>query len=179
MPDADVRVTADLTFLVDVPHPVRRRGRRSLSSRVLGGRSSHPTRCTGRVQADGHDITIALDPLPSLGGGSSRPLVRPLANHLDRHGLTVHVVGPHGPLIRLGAGARAPWWQLPATHGSRIELLSLRALARSLRGPRIFEMALPPAAVFPAVTEAQRSTRRRVAVGVRQVLRRVGGRRRR
>ena len=179
MPDADVRVTADLTFLVDVPAPARRRSWRSLSPRALGARSTHPTRCTGRVRADGHEITVELEPLPSLGGGSSRPLVRPLANHLDRNGLTVHIVGPHGPLIRLGASARAPWWQLPATHGSRIELVSLRALARSLRGPRIFEMALPPAAVLPTVTEAQRSTRRRVAVAARQVLRRVSGRRRR
>ena len=179
MPDADVRVTADLTFLVDVPEAARRRGWRSPISRVLGGRPTHPTRCAGQVRADGHHITVEIEPLPSLGGGSTRPLVRPLANHLDRNGLTVHVVGPHGPLVRLGTDARAPWWQLPVTRSSRIELVSLRALVRSLRGPRIFEMALPPAAALPAVTKAQRSTRGRVAVAARQVLRRVSGRRRR
>ena len=155
-------VTADLTFHVDVPDG-----------------SAHPTRCTGRVQADGRDITVAFDPMPSLGGASTRPMVRPLANHLDRLGLTLQVVGPDGPLIRLGAGARAPWWQRPLTHGARVHLVSLRALARSVGGPKVFQVALPPAAVLPAVTDAQRSRRRRVAVAVRQVLRRVSGRRRR
>lgn len=151
-------VTADLTFQVDLPDAGR---------------------CTGRVHADGQDVTVEFDQMPSLGGSAARPLVRPLANQLDRLGLTVRVVGPDGPLIRIGAGARAPWWQRVATHGSRIELVSLRALVRSRGGPRVFEVALPPAAVLPVVTGVQRSTRRRVVVLVRQLVRRLSGRRRR
>jgi len=116
--------------------------------------------------------------MPSLGGSSTRPLVRPLANQLDRLGLTLTVVGPDGPLVRLGAGVRSPWWQVVATHGSRIELVSLRALARSVGGPDVFAVALPPAAALPAVTRSQRSARRRVAVAARQLLRRVSGSRR-
>lgn len=172
-------VTADLTFRVDLPGTAPRRGWRWLRSRASSSRSTHPTRCTGRVQAAGRDITVEFDPMPSLGGTSTRPLVRPLANHLDRLGLTVQIVGPEGPLVKLGSDARAPWWQRPATRGSRIQLVSLRALARSARGPKVFAVALPPAAVLPAVSDAQRSRRRRVAVAVRQVLRRFSGRRRR
>lgn len=154
-------VNADLTFQVDVP-----------------GRSANPTRCTGRVQADGHDITVEFDPMPSLGGSSTRPLVRPMANQLHRLGLTLVVVGPDGPLVRIGARAQAPWWQRFLTRGLHVELVSVRALARSFGGPRVFEAALPPAAVLPAVTSAQRSTRRRVSVAARQTARRVIGRRR-
>lgn len=172
-------VTADLTFHVDLPGPAPR-GWGSRRSRASSpGRRPRPTRCSGRVRADGSDITVEFDPMPSLGGTSTRPLVRPLANHLDRLGLTVRIVGPDGPLIMLGAGAHAPWWQRPITHGSRIQLVSLRGLARSLGGPKVFEVALPPAAVLPAVTDAQRSRRRRLAVIVRQGLRRFSGRRRR
>ena len=157
-----LRVRADLTFTVDVP-----------------GDAAHPTRCTGRVEADGgRDVTVSFSPMPSLGGTSTRPLVRPLAERLDDLGLTLHVHGPDGPLVRLGAGVDAPWWQWPATRSSRIELVSARAVARSLRGPRVFEVALPPSAVLPAVGDRQRSGRRRVAVALRQLGRRVVRRRR-
>lgn len=157
-----MRVRADLAFQVDVP-----------------GRSAAPTRCSGRVQADGQEITVSFSQTPSLGGSSTRPLVRPLAQRLERLGLVVRVVGPDGPLLRLGAGVRAPRWQLIATRSSRIELLSARALARSFGGPRVFEAALPPGVVLPAVSERQRSRRRRVAVALRQAGRRLAGRRRR
>lgn len=132
----------------------------------------------GRVQADGQVITVEFDPMPSLGGSSTRPLVRPLANRLHDLGLTVVVAGPDGPLIRIGAEAQAPRWQQIVTRGLHVELISPRAVVRSLRGPTVFKVALPPAAVLPAVTNEQRSTRRRVSVAVRQVLRRVTGRRR-
>jgi len=161
MPAADLLVTADLTFQVEVP-----------------SRSSDPTRCTGRVSADGHDITVEFDPMPSLGGSSTRPLVRPLANQLHRLGLTVVVVGPDGPLVRIGARARAAWWQRLVTRGLRVELLSVRGLARSVGGPRVFQVALPPAAALPTLTERQRSRRHRVGDVVRQVGRRVTGKRR-
>ena len=154
-------VTADLAFSVDVP-----------------GRTAHPTRCTGRVHADGRQITVEVAPLPSLGGSSTRPLVRPLARQLERLGLSLQVVGPDGPLIRLGAGVRAPWWQLVATSSSRIELVSWRGLARSLGGPRIFQVALPPEAALPAVGARRRGVRRRAAAALRQTGRRLTGRRR-
>ena len=157
-----MEVTADLTFRVDVP-----------------SRSAAPTRCTGRVQADGHEITVSFSTTPSLGGSSTRPLVRPLAQQLERLGLVVRLVGPDGPLLRLGAGVRAPRWQLLATRSSRIELLSVRAVARSIGGPRLFEAALPPQAVLPAVSDRQRTRRRRAAVALRQVGRRLASGRRR
>jgi hypothetical protein len=156
-----VLVTADLTFQVEVPR-----------------RTSEPTRCTGRVRADGHEINVDFDPMPSLGGSSTRPLVRPLANQLDRLGLTVVVAGPEGPLIRIGAEARAPRWQRLLTGGLRVELLSVRGLARSFGGPRVFAVALPPAAVLPAITDDQRTLRRRASILARQVVRRATGSRR-
>ena len=156
-----LRVTADLAFAVDVP-----------------GSSGSSTRCTGTVRADGQEVTVEFRPMPSLGGSSTRPLVRPLANQLDSLGLTLSVVGPDGPLVRLGAGVRTPWWQVIATHGSRIELVSLRALARSVGGPKVFAVALPPAAVLPAVKRVQREPRRRTIVAARQLIRRVTGSRR-
>lgn len=158
-----LQLRADLAFTVDVPPHA-------------GG--SRPTRCTGRVRAEGQQVDVHLSPMPSLGGSATRPLVRPLAQQLDDLGLRVQVTGPDGPLIELGAGVRGPWWQRPVTHSARIRLVSLRALARSVGGPRIFAVALPPLAVVPAVTDEQRSDRRRTVVAVRQVLRRVTGRRR-
>ena len=160
-PDANLLVTADLTFRVEVPR-----------------RSGHPTRCTGRVTADGRDIAVEFDPMPSLGGASTRPLVRPFANQLHRLGLTVVVAGPGGPLVRIGAHAEAPRWQRLLTRGLHVELISVRGLARSLGGPRVFAVALPPAAVLPAVTRRQRSLPERATVAVRQAVRRVSGKRR-
>ena len=156
-----MQVVADLTFSVEV-----------------SGTPSRPDRCDGRVRADGRQITVELDPMPSLAGSTARPLVRPLADRLGTLGLTVQVVGPAGPLIRLGAGARAPWWQLALTHGRRVELVSVRALARSLGGPKVFEVALPDLAALPVLTRRQRSTRHRVLTALRQLGRRVTRRRR-
>ena len=156
-----MQVVADLTFSVEVPGtPVR------------------PGRCDGRVRADGGQITVELDPMPSLAGATTRPLVRPLADRLATLGLTVQLVGPTGPLIRLGAGVRAPWWQVALTHGRRVELVSVRALARSLGGPKVFEVALPDLAALPVLTRRGHSRRRRLLTAVRQLGRRVTGRRR-
>ncbi len=156
-----MQVQADLTFTVDVPD-----------------RAAHPTRCTGRVRSQGQLVVVALSPMPSLGGSSTRPLVRPLAQRLDDLGLTVQVEGPDGPLVRLGAGVQAPPWQQLLTRSTRIHLVSLRALVRSVGGPRIFEVALPPLAALPWVAGRQRTRRKRVLVVLRQVSRRVTGRRR-
>jgi hypothetical protein len=154
-----LQIRADLAFTVDVPHH--------------GGRGSHPTQCSGRVRADGQQVDIHLSPLPSLGGSATRPLVRPLAQRLDDLGITVQVEGPDGPLIRLGAGVRAPWWQQLVTRSSRIHLISVRALTRSVGGPRIFEVALPPAAVLPDLSDNDESSRRSLRIPARQLLRRV------
>jgi hypothetical protein len=159
-----LQLQADLTFTVDVP--------------AHAGRGAHPTRCTGRVRAEGQQVEIHLSPMPSLGGSATRPLVRPLAQRLEDLGLTVQVEGPDGPLVRLGSGVRAPWWQQLVTRSSRIHLVSVRALARSVGGPRIFEVALPPAAVLPAVSDDQRRSRRRASVSARQLLRRLTSHRR-
>lgn len=158
-----MHVTADLAFQVEVDG---------------SGRASQPIRCTGRLHARGQDVTVEFTPAPSLGGSSTRPLVRPLARRLAEEGLTVHLVGPDGLLLRLGAGVRAPRWQWLATRSRIIELGAPAVLARSLRGPRLFEVALPPAVALPAATRRQRSRRGRVLVAARQLGRRVTGRRR-
>ncbi len=156
-----MRVRTDLSFTVDVP-----------------GRSGPPTRCAGRVVADGSDVTVSVSPTPSLGGSWTRPLVRPLAERLDELGLTLEVRGPDGPLVRLGSGVRAPRWQRVVTRSSRIHLVSARAIARSVRGPKVFAAALPPSTTLPTVGDRQRSPRRRATVALRQLGRRLTGRRR-
>ena len=156
-----MKIVADLTFEV-----------------VPDGRSAgpHPTPVTGRVRADGSEVTVDFSRTPSLAGTGTRPLVRPLAQALDDHGLTVLLTGPSGTVLRLGHGVRAPWWQVPATSSRRIEIASVALALRSLRGPRLFEAALPPLLAQPG---ALRLSRRRRAVAVaRQALRRVTDRRR-
>ena len=136
-----------------------------------------PTPTTGRVLADGTDVTVELSRTPSLAGSGTRPLVRPLARSLDENGLTVHLVGPAGPLLHVGHGVRAPWWQVPATGSRFIRVASVPLAVRSLRGPRLFEVALPPLVVQPG-TALTRSRRQRLVIIARQLLRRVTRRRR-
>lgn len=157
-----MEIVADLTFSV------------TPDDSALGWRSSP---VTGRVRADGSEVTVEFSQTPSLAGSGTRPLVRPLAHGLDDHGLTVHLTGPDGPLLRVGYGVRAPWWQVPATRSRRIEVASLPLALRSLRGPRLFRVALPPLLVQPG-TALTRSRRQRLALVVRQVLRRLTHRRR-
>ncbi len=132
---------------------------------------------TGRVRGNGSDVTVELSRNPSLAGSGTRPLVRPLAQALDDNGVTVHVAGPSGPLLHVGHGVRAPWWQVPATGSRYVRVASVPLVLRSLRGPRLFEVALPPFVVQPGMA-LTRSRRARVALIARQLLRRVTRRRR-
>jgi hypothetical protein len=157
-----VKIVADLTFEV---------------SSDDAGRDPHPTPTTGRVRADGADVTVEFSRTPSLAGSGTRPLVRPLARSLDDNGLTVHLVGPSGPLLHVGHGVRAPWWQVPATGSRFIEVASVPLVVRSLRGPRLFQVALPPLLVLPG-TALTRTWRQRLVLVARQLLRRVTRRRR-
>jgi len=152
-----VRIAADLTFEVQLDE--------------VG-----PT--TGRVRGVGSDVTVELSRTPSLAGTGTRPLVRPLARTLDDNDLTVHLTGPDGPLLRLGHGVRAPWWQVPATGSRFIEVVSVPRALRSLRGPKLFQVALPPSVVQPGMA-LTRTRRERARVIARQLLRRVTNRRRR
>ena len=154
-----MKIVADLTFEV-VPGSTR---------------GPRPTPVTGRVRADGSEVVVELSETPSLAGAGTRPLVRPLAQALDDHGLTVRLTGPSGTLLRMGRGVRAPWWQVPATNSRRIEV-AVPLAVRSLRGPQLFRAALPPLLAQPG---ALRLSRRRRALAVaRQGLRRLTGRRR-
>lgn len=157
-----LKIVADLTFEVESDD---------------ASRGAHPTRTTGRVQADGSDVTVELSSTPSLAGSGTRPLVRPLAQSLDDNGLTVHLVGPSGPLLHVGHGVRAPWWQVPATGSRFIRVVSVPRVVRSLRGPRLFQVALPPIVVQPGMA-LTRSRSGRFVLIVRQLLRRVTNRRR-
>ena len=156
-----MKIVADLTFEVTPGD---------------AGRGAHPTPTTGRVRADGTDVVVELSADPSLAGTGTRPLVRPVARTLDEQGLTVRLTGPSGELVRLGHGVRAPWWQVPATGSRLIELASVPRVVRALRGPRLFEVALPPLVAQPAVLRVSR--RRRALLVARQGLRRLTNRRR-
>ncbi|MGI3784541.1 MAG: hypothetical protein ACRYG2_27590 [Janthinobacterium lividum] len=157
-----MKIVADLTFEVTLD-----------GSR----RDPHPTSTTGRVRADGPDVTVELSSTPSLAGKGTRPLVRPLAQSLDDNGLTVHLTGPSGPLLHVGHGVRAPWWQVPATGSRFIRVASVPLAVRSLRGPRLFEVALPPLVVQPGMA-LTRTRRERARVIAQQLVRRVTNRRR-
>jgi hypothetical protein len=141
------------------------------------GPGPHPAPPTGTVRADGSDVTVAFSQTPSLAGKGTRPLVRPLAQTLDDNGLTVHLTGPEGTLLDVGHGVRAPWWQVPATGSRFIRVVSLPLALRSLRGPRLFQVALPPLIVQPSMA-LTRTRRERVRIVARQLLRRVVRRRR-
>lgn len=136
-----------------------------------------PTPTTGRVLADGSDVTVEFSRTPSLAGSGTRPLVRPLAQSLDDNGLTIHLTGPSGPLLHVGHGVRAPWWQVPATGSRFIRVASVPLALRALRGPRLFKVALPPLVVQPG-TALTRTRRQRAMVIARQLARRVTHRRR-
>ena len=157
-----MKIVADLTFEVspDDSH-----------------RGAHPAPTTGRVRADGTDVSVEFSRTPSLAGAGTRPLVRPLAQALDDQGLTVHLTGPSGPLLDVGHGVHAPWWQVPATGSRFIRVASVPLAVRSLRGPRLFQVALPPLLVQPQ-TALTRTPRQRVTLFARQLLRRVTSRRR-
>jgi hypothetical protein len=141
------------------------------------GRSPHPTPTTGRVRADGSEVTVEFSRTPSLAGGGTRPLVRPLARTLDDNGLTVHLTGPEGRLLDVGHGVHAPWWQVPATGSRFVRVASVPLALRSLRGPRLFQAALPPRVVQPG-TALTRNRRERLLIIARQLVRRVVRRRR-
>ena len=140
------------------------------------GRDPHPTSTTGRVRADGSDVTVEFSRTPSLAGKGTRPVVRPVAQNLDDQGLTVHLAGPSGPLLHVGHGVRAPWWQVPATGSRLIRVASVPLAVRSLRGPRLFQVALPPLLAQPGALNL--SSRRRRLLVVQQALRRITRRRR-
>ena len=139
-------------------------------------RGPHPTPTTGRVLADGLDVDVRFSRTPSLAGRGTRPVVRPLAQTLDDNGVTVHLTGPSGPLLHVGHGVQAPWWQVPATGSRLIRVASVPLALRSLRGPRLFRVALPPLLATPRALDVPE--RRRRLLVVQQVLRRLTRRRR-
>jgi hypothetical protein len=141
------------------------------------GPGPHAAPTTGTVRADGSDVVVEFSRTPSLAGKGTRPVVRPVAQSLDDQGLTVHLTGPSGPLLHVGHGVRAPWWQVPATGSRLIRVASVPLALRSLRGPRLFEVALPPLVVQPGMA-LTRTRRERVRIVARQLLRRVTRRRR-
>ena len=153
-----MRIVADLTFEVQLDE--------------VG-----PAPTTGRVSADGSDVTVEFSRTPSLAGSGTRPLVRPFAQQLDDNGVTIHLTGPSGPLLHVGHGVRAPWWQVPATGSRFVRVVSVPLAVRSLRGPKLFQVALPPLVVQPGMA-LTRTRRERARVIARQLLRRVTNRRR-
>ena len=156
-----MRIVADLHFQVTTD---------------ASGPGPHAAPTTGTVRADGSDIIVTFSQTPSLAGKGTRPVVRPFAQNLDDQGLTVHLTGPSGPLLHVGHGVRAPWWQVPATGSRLIRVASVPLALRSWRGPRLFQVALPPLLAQPGALRLS-DGRRRLLV-VQQVLRRLTRRRR-
>jgi hypothetical protein len=105
-----------------------------------GDRGSRPI--TGRVRANGSRISVTFSRSPSLRG-PSRSSSRRWVDLLDRSGLTVQVEGPYGPVVTAGHGVRSSWWQALTTGSHGIRLGSRRAVLGTLRGPRLFDIAVP------------------------------------
>lgn len=112
---------------------------------------------SGRVQADGSRISVTFSRSPSLRG-PARSSSRRCADALGRAGLTVHVIGPYGPVITAGHDVRSPWWQALATGSRRIRLGSRRAVLDTLRGPRLFDVAVPEWLRPPTALRSRRLT---------------------
>ncbi|HEU5485654.1 MAG TPA: hypothetical protein VFU98_12170 [Microlunatus sp.] len=125
----------NLTFAVSL---VERRSR----LRGRPGVASDPIK--GRVTADGHLITVGFSTTPSLSPRGTRGLASLAADQLDRQGLTVRLVDADGLiLVELGHRVRAPGWQRFLTRSRLIRVRSVRRYLRTLRGPRLFRVALP------------------------------------
>lgn len=139
-------IKADLTFSASVRGQsrgrpgVRSRGRRSVGPTAIGD-------VTGQVRADGSVVSMQFSQLPSLAAPTAGSWGRAIADQLDREGLTVQVLGPdRRVVVELGHRVRAPRWQRFLTRSRLIRIRSLRACLRSLRGPRLLEVALPSGA---------------------------------
>jgi hypothetical protein len=136
-------IEADLTFTASIVGQSRERaggqsrGRRTAGPAAIGGVS-------GRVRADGSVVSMQFSRLPSLATPTAGSWGRAVADQLDREGVTVQVLGPDRTVVvELGHGVRAPRWQRLLTRSRLIRIRSLRSCFRSLRGPRLLEMALP------------------------------------
>jgi hypothetical protein len=141
----DLSVEADLQFSVDIP------GQRTL---------------TGALTGTGKSLELTVSHPFLFAGRSDAGAIRGLAEGLARHGLTVTVTSPAGPLVTLGA-RRTPWWQRPITSSRHIRLERGAGLWSLLRGRAqapsggalpTAELA-PPATVWPPAPTFRRGWR--------------------
>lgn len=138
-----LRIVADLDFSV----------------RDTGRSADQPV--VGHVRADGSVVSVEFSATPSLLGLRRGQLSSDVAELLHREGVTLQVSGPSGLVVSVGRDAEGPWWQRVLTGSRHARLGSARAVAGSLRGPRVLEVALP----LP-VTPSRRAKLGRTAVGV-------------
>jgi hypothetical protein len=145
---ADLTVDAHLNFSVDIPG----------SATV-----------TGVLTGSGKALELRVSEPLFFAGGSDAGQIRSLARGLAEHGLLLSVIGPLGPLVRLGV-ARTSWWQRRLTGSPHIRLergAPLWSLARRRnRAPRrgvlpAGELA-PPPTLFPIAPTMARRPRRNV-----------------
>ena len=120
----------------------------------------------GTATAAGTEVTVSLADLAPLAGGGLPSLdeVKPFAEVLARKGISVHVSGPDGNLISLGA-VDSPASQRLVTRSPHIKLGKLGNLLPLLRQGRRRPKGiplLPPATPLPLLPTVRRRIPRRI-----------------
>lgn len=122
---------------------------------------------TGTVRASGSRVEIVTEQVALLSALSSRRSGRALATAVAAKGLTVSIGDSRGPLVVVGAGARAGL-QRAVTRSRHIRIAGLRGLATLVRGRRQRSgpvgtgVFLPPPTMFPVAPTLERTWRRRI-----------------
>ena len=141
----DLTVDAHLDFSVEIPGSETLTGALTGSGKTLDLRVSDPLLFTGRSDASA---------------------IRGLAEALAGQGLLLRVIGPAGPLVRLGVG-RTSWWQRRLTGSRHIRIersARLWSLVRSRNaapsgGVLPVARLAPPPTLFPVAPTMMRRPR--------------------
>lgn len=147
-----LRIVADIDFSV----------------RDTGRGSDEPV--LGHVRADGSVVSVEFSATPSLLGLRRGQLSGDVAELLHREGVTLRVSGPSGLVVSVGREAKGPLWQRVVTGSRYARLGSARAVAGSIRGPRVLEVALPQ----PTKQPRRANPGRTAIVAARRLSRRLG-----
>jgi hypothetical protein len=108
-------------------------------------------------------VSLAAAAAGTGGAGSTAPAGRAVADRLSRHGLTLTITGPGGPVVHLGEGA-ASWFGRAVTGSSAVQPGTVRSLAplvwSSARQSRTWPLVALTAGVGIAIVAVARRHRR-------------------